>query len=71
MLFICLIFLKQDIPVGWTSLIIIVTFFAGIQLMVLGMIGEYLGRMYLTINSSPQYVVSESYGIESNEDVNA
>ena len=65
------IFLKQDIPVGWTSLIIIVTFFAGIQLMVLGMIGEYLGRMYLTINSSPQYVVSESYGIESNEDVNA
>jgi len=65
------VFIKQDIPVGWTSLIILVTFFAGIQLMVLGMIGEYLGRMYLTVNSSPQYILSESYGIENNEEVNA
>lgn len=58
------IFIKQDIPVGWASTIIAITFFAGLQLCVLGMIGEYLGRLFLTVNRLPQFVISDTYGIE-------
>lgn len=45
----------SDIPVGWTSLIVVVIFFGGIQLLALGLIGEYIGRTYLTVNNSIQY----------------
>lgn len=58
------IFFQQTIPPGWGSLIVCVTVFAGIQLMVLGMIGEYLGRLTLTQNRSPQYIVRQTYGVE-------
>lgn len=48
------------IPVaGYTSLIIAVTFLSSIQLISLGFIGEYLGRVHLNINAKPQYVVRE------------
>ncbi len=47
-----------DIPVaGYTSLIIAITFFAGIQILALGLIGEYLGRIHLNINEKPQYEI--------------
>jgi glycosyltransferase involved in cell wall biosynthesis len=59
----CYFFLKKlffGIPVeGYTSLIIAVTIFAGIQLMTLGLIGEYLGRVHLNINNKPQYEIRE------------
>ena len=58
------IFMKQDIPVGWASVIVTVTFFAGLQLCVLGLIGEYLGRLFLTVNRLPQFVVRDAYGME-------
>lgn len=61
------IFSHQPIPPGWASLIVSVTLFAGIQLLVLGMIGEYLGRAFLTQNRSPQFVVRETYGQKSSE----
>ena len=48
------------IPVeGYTSLIIAVTIFSGIQLLTLGLIGEYIGRIHLNINNKPQYVIRE------------
>lgn len=58
------IFLQQDIPPGWASLIVCVTIFAGLQLCVLGMIGEYLGRLFQTTNRAPQFVVRETLGVE-------
>ncbi len=61
------IFFKQDIPTGWASLIVTIIFFGGLQLCVLGLIGEYLGRMFFTVNRMPQFVVSEEYGIEDNQ----
>jgi len=61
------IFFKQIIPPGWASLIIVVTFFAGIQLILLGIIGEYLGRLFLTINKLPQYVVNKIYKKKNEE----
>ena len=60
------IFFKQTIPPGWASLIIVVTLFGGIQLIILGIIGEYLGRLFLTANKMPQYVIEK---LESNSKV--
>jgi glycosyltransferase involved in cell wall biosynthesis len=45
------------VPAGWTSLIATMLFVGGIQLIGLGLIGEYLGRAYLKLNRKPQYVV--------------
>lgn len=49
--------LSTDIPKGWASLIVTLTLFSGIQLLVLGLIGEYLGRVFMTQNRQPQFVV--------------
>lgn len=49
--------INPNVPMGWTSMIAIVSAIGGVILMVLGMIGEYIGRIYLSINNSPQYVV--------------
>lgn len=46
-------------PPGWGSLMATVTLFAGVQLIVLGGIGEYVGRIFLTANRRPQSVVRE------------
>ena len=55
---------KIQIPPGWASLIVAVTFFAGLQLSVMGLMGEYLGRLFLTINGQPQYLIRDSYGAD-------
>lgn len=51
-------FFVYDIPVpGFTSIIVSITLFSGVQMLTLGLIGEYLGRMHLNINSKPQYYI--------------
>ncbi len=50
------------IPVsGWTSIAILMSGFSGITLSMLGMIGEYVGRIFLNINHKPQYFVMEVF----------
>jgi undecaprenyl-phosphate 4-deoxy-4-formamido-L-arabinose transferase len=44
-------------PPGWASLMAAVMLLSGVQLMILGIVGEYLGRLYLTANGKPQSVV--------------
>lgn len=46
-----------DPPAGWASLISAVLLLSGVQLLILGIVGEYLGRLYLTANGKPQAVV--------------
>jgi glycosyltransferase involved in cell wall biosynthesis len=53
-----------DVP-GFPSLIISVMFFSGVQLLSLGVIGEYLGRMYEEVKGRPLFLVSEELGIEA------
>jgi undecaprenyl-phosphate 4-deoxy-4-formamido-L-arabinose transferase len=48
-------------PQGWASLMVAVLVLAGVQLIVVGLIGEYLGRMFLAVNRKPQYVVREVF----------
>jgi glycosyltransferase involved in cell wall biosynthesis len=52
-----------DAP-GFPSLIISVMFFAGVQLISLGVIGEYLGRMYEEVKGRPLFLVAEELGLE-------
>lgn len=60
--------LSENIPKGWASLIVTITFFSGIQLLVLGLMGEYVGRMFMTQNNQPQAVVRRVWdGKESTE----
>lgn len=56
------IFASNEFPRGWASLIVTITIFSGIQLVVLGMVGEYVGRLFLTENEHPQFVIRETYG---------
>lgn len=51
------------IPMGWTSTMAAILLVGGLILSVLGLIGEYIGRIYISLNSSPQYVVSDSVNI--------
>ncbi len=44
-------------PPGWASLTVAMLLLLGVQLIMLGLIGEYLGRLYLTVNRKPQSVV--------------
>jgi dolichol-phosphate mannosyltransferase len=48
---------------GWTSTVVIVLFLGGIQLMALGIIGEYIGRIFEEVKQRPHYVVAELVGI--------
>jgi undecaprenyl-phosphate 4-deoxy-4-formamido-L-arabinose transferase len=53
--------LHPDITLGWTSLIVAILFFSGIQILFLGLLGEYLGKQYLDQNGTPAYVVKKEY----------
>lgn len=50
---------NQGPTFGWGSLMSALLLFSGVQLILLGVIGEYLGRMFLTINQRPQSVVRD------------
>ncbi|MDQ2720070.1 MAG: glycosyltransferase family 2 protein [Bacteroidota bacterium] len=45
---------------GWSSLIITIVFFGGIQLMILGIIGMYLGKLFMQSKQRPHYIIKES-----------
>jgi undecaprenyl-phosphate 4-deoxy-4-formamido-L-arabinose transferase len=49
--------LNPDVTVGVPSILVTITFFAGIQLLNMGLVGEYLGRIFLDMSGRPQFVV--------------
>lgn len=55
-------FINPSVPLGWSSTTAILLLLGGMILFVLGMIGEYLGRVYISLNNAPQYVVREETG---------
>lgn len=61
-------FVDSSVPAGWSSTMALQLVLGGAILMVLGLIGEYIGRIYMCINASPQFVVRD---IVRKEDENA
>lgn len=55
---------STNISVGWSSIISIMLFIGGLIMLMLGMIGEYLGRIYISLNKSPQYVIKEKINFD-------
>lgn len=51
-------------PLGWASTISAILFIGGMILLVLGIIGEYIGRIYICLNNAPQYVIREVVGAD-------
>lgn len=52
---------KSTTLIGWTSTMMTIIFFSGIILLTLGVVGEYVGRMFLTMGNYPQFVVRDVY----------
>jgi polyisoprenyl-phosphate glycosyltransferase len=57
-------FVYQKSPQGFTALIVAVTFFSGVLLFFLGVIGEYVGRIYEETKARPQYIVARTLGLK-------
>lgn len=51
-------------PAGWSTLISIMLILGGMIMLMLGMIGEYIGRIYISINNSPQYVIRDEVNLQ-------
>lgn len=59
--------INPAVPVGFSSLMSAVVFLGGMIMLMLGLIGEYVGRIYISLNNSPQYVIREVIGQKGNE----
>jgi polyisoprenyl-phosphate glycosyltransferase len=56
-----------DFSIGNPTIVIVVSFFSGLQLLSLGVMGEYVGRSYEEIRDRPKYIVESRYGWEDEE----
>ena len=56
-----------DFPIGNPTIVIVVSFFSGLQLLSLGVMGEYVGRIYEEIRDRPKYIVESRHGWEEEE----
>lgn len=56
--------LLPDVPVGFSAMMSALVFFGGMIMVMLGLIGEYVGRIYISMNNSPQYVVRETINMD-------
>lgn len=53
-------FINPDVPLGFSSMMSAIVFIGGMLMLMLGLIGEYIGRIYISINNSPQYVIKNT-----------
>lgn len=60
--------INPAVPVGFSALMAAMVFLGGVILLMLGIIGEYLGRIYISMNNSPQYVIRECIDERENKE---
>ena len=60
--------INPSIVAGWSSMICVMLFLGGTIMLMLGLIGEYIGRIYICINHAPQYVIREELINTTNTD---
>ena len=54
----------ENSVMGYAAIMSSIVFFGGMILLTLGLIGEYIGRMYISMNNSPQYIIRDSWNID-------
>ena len=60
-------FVVPNISVGWSSIVAILLFMGGLIMVMLGIIGEYIGRIYISLNNSPQYVIKQTVNFDTDQ----
>ena len=53
-----------DMTVGWASLMACLLIFSGVIMLILGILGEYIGKLILSINGTPQYIIRETVNLD-------
>jgi len=61
--------INPDVPLGFSSVMSALVFFGGMIMIMLGLIGEYIGRIYISMNNSPQYVIRERINTDAEETI--
>lgn len=56
--------LVPTVAIGYSSIMAVLLFIGGMIMLMLGLIGEYIGRIYISLNSAPQYVVREEINVD-------
>ena len=54
--------INPNVAIGYSSMMSVLLFIGGMLMFMLGLIGEYIGRIYISINNSPQFVIRDIYG---------
>lgn len=57
-----------ELVIGFSALMSVIVFMGGMLMLMLGLVGEYMGRMYVSMNNSPQYVIREIIGKETEKE---
>ena len=58
--------IDNTVPSGYATLIIVVTIFSGAILIALGLLGEYVGRIFVSLNKKPQFIIRDSWSNKKN-----
>ncbi len=56
--------INTNVAIGYSSLMAAMLVIGGMIMFMLGLIGEYIGRIYISLNNSPQYVIRDLYGVD-------
>ncbi len=60
-------FLKRTVP-GWTATVVLISLLASVQLLMIGILGEYVGRIYEEVKRRPLYVIRDRVNLEPDKD---
>ena len=60
-------FINPNMSMGWPSLMSAISFFFGLTFLFMGLIGEYVGRVYMGMNREPQYIIREMHRAANSE----
>ena len=61
--------IHPDTPVGYSSIMAAILFIVGVLMFIMGMVGEYIGRIYINQNKSPQYVIRTKLNFDDADDI--